>query len=194
MPKLTIAKLTSTIALAICSFSSFAALTLDKSQSTLSFISTKNVNVSEQHTFEHFSGQIDDQGKLIITINIASLNTLIPIRNERMQSMLFNMNSYSTASFTAQIDPSLRTLKSGEMSLTTVEGDMLIAGNSAPISFDVVITGLQDGSISATTVKPTIINATDFGLDEGIEALKEVAKLKSISTSVPLSFSVTFKP
>lgn len=193
MSKLTFAAFTSSIALTLLSFSSFAALTLDKSKSSINFVSTKNVNVSEQHSFDRFSGQIDDQGKLSITIGISSLNTLIPIRNERMQKMLFNMSEYTSATFTAQVDDSLTQIKLGEMKHATVAGEMMIAGNTAPVSFDLVLTGLQEGSINATTVKPTIISTTAFNLDEGVQALQKIAMLQNISTAVPLSFSATFQ-
>lgn len=192
MSKPTLAVLFTCIAISLSSFSSVAALTLDKSKSTVNFGSTKNQKISEQHTFDNFSGQIDDQGRLIITINIMSVNTLIPIRNERMQKMLFNMSKYSSATFTAQVDSSLSMLQAGESKQTIIAGEMTIAGNTAPVSFEVALTGLKDGSINATTVKPTIITTTAFNLDEGVAALQQVAMLKSISTSVPLSFNATF--
>jgi polyisoprenoid-binding protein YceI len=192
MSKPTLAVFFTCIAISLSSFSSVAALTLDKSQSTLNFGSTKNQNISEQHTFDDFSGQIDDKGRLIITIKIISLNTLIPIRNERMQKMLFNMSEYSSATFIAQVDPTVSNLQAGESKQTIIAGEMTIAGNTAPVSFEVALTGLKDGSINATTVKPTRISTTAFNLDKGVAALQQVAMLKSISKSVPLSFNATF--
>ena len=174
------------------SFSSHAALTLAKSQPSINFISTKNQHISEQHSFDNFSGQISDNGELVITIDIASLKTNIPIRNERMQKMLFDMANFSTAKFTAMIPSDLSELSAGEMKRTTVSGDMMIAGKTATVSFEIILTGLNNGSINATTVRSTILNASDFDLDEGIAALQKVAMLQSISKTVPLSFSATF--
>ena len=192
MSKSILSSVVLSIALSISSFNTLAQLTLDKAQSTINFISTKNEHVSETHTFDSFSGEISEQGKLTITIDISSVETLVPIRNERMQKMLFNISDYSSATFTAQIDPALTKLEAGEMQRATVAGEMMIAGNKAPISFTVMLTGLKDGSINATTATPTILNASDFNLDEGIAALQKVANLKSISKTVPLSFSATF--
>ncbi|MFT6413266.1 MAG: polyisoprenoid-binding protein YceI, partial [Glaciecola sp.] len=115
MSKPTLMVLFTSIAISLSSFSSVAALTLDKSQSSVNFVSTKNQHISEQHTFDNYSGQLDDQGKLTITIDIMSVNTLIPIRNERMQKMFFNMSEYSVATFTAQIDSALTKLQAGEL-------------------------------------------------------------------------------
>jgi len=192
MSKPTLAVLFTSIAIALSSFSSVAALTLDKSKSTVNFVSTKNQHISELHTFDNYSGQLDDQGKLTITIDIMSVNTLIPIRNERMQQMLFNVSEYSSATFTAQVDPALTKLQAGELKRTSIVGEMTIAGNTAPVSFEVALIGLQNGSINATTVKPTIISTTAFKLDDGVAALQQVAMLQGISKAVPLSFSATF--
>lgn len=192
MSKSILSSVVLSIALSVSSFSTLAQLTLDKAQSTINFISTKNEHVSETHTFNNFSGELSEQGKLAITIDISSVETIVPIRNERMQKMLFNMSDYSSATFTAQIDPALTKLEAGEMKHVTVAGEMMIAGNKAPISFEVALTGLKDRSINATTSAPTILSTTAFNLDEGVTALQKVAMLKSISKSVPLSFSATF--
>jgi polyisoprenoid-binding protein YceI len=180
------------LVLLLLSHVSVAQMTLDEAQSSLSFMSTKNTNISEQHTFDRFSGKIDTQGKLLITIDMTSVNTMIPIRNERMQSMLFSVSDYSEATFTASIPKALTKLSSGEHKMASIDGTMTIAGNSAPVSFKVAVTGLSNGGIAVSTRQPTVLSASTFKLDEGIAALKEIAGLQSISSAVPLSFSVVF--
>jgi len=56
---------------------------------------------------------------------------------------------------------------------------------------DVMITRL-DEALVATTLKPIVVTAVDFGLQAGVEALREVAGLPSISRAVPVSFTVLF--
>jgi hypothetical protein len=56
---------------------------------------------------------------------------------------------------------------------------------------DVMITRL-DKALVATTLKPIVVTADDFGLQTGVEALREVAGLPSISRAVPVSFTVLF--
>ena len=180
------------LSLLLISHASVAQLTLDEAQSSLSFMSTKNTNLSEQHTFDRFSGSVDAESKLLITIDMTSVNTMIPIRNERMQSMLFSVSDYSEATFAASIPKALTQLSGGEHKMASIDGTMTIAGNSAPVSFKVAVTGLSDGGIAVTTRQPTILSASTFKLDEGITALKEIAGLQSISSAVPLSFSVVF--
>ena len=42
--------------------------------------------------------------------------------------------------------------------------------------------------------KACCLNAADFDIGAGIEKLMDVAKLPSISTAVPVSFNLVFKP
>lgn len=180
------------LAMLLLSHVSLAQMALDEAKSSLSFMSTKNTNVSEQHTFDRFSGSVDSKGELLITIDMSSVNTMIPIRNERMQSMLFSVSDYSEATFTASLPAELTKLASGEHKMASIDGTMTITGTSAPVTFKVVVTGLSDGSIAVTTQQPTLLSASTFKLEEGIAALKEIAGLQSISSVVPLSFSVVF--
>ena len=191
MSKNTLALLTMAT-LSFSSFNSLADMTLDKSVSSLNFISSKNEHIAEQHSFDRFTGMIDEKGKLLITIDMTSVNTLIPIRNERMQSLLFNVEKYTSATFSAQLSPKMLSLKSGEILKATIVGEMSIAGTTAPVSFDVSLVGLLNDRIQASTNKPTLISTSTFQLDDGIDALQKIAMLQSISKSVPLSFNVTF--
>lgn len=44
-----------------------------------------------------------------------------------------------------------------------------------------------------TSLKPFILSANDYGLAEGIEMLRTVANLPSISTVVPVTYNFIFK-
>lgn len=165
---------------------------LEKESSSVNFLSTKNVNVTESHTFDNFSGSITEDGALTLLIDLSSVNTLIPIRNERMQTMLFNSAAFPQTKFTAQLDDSLLNLTPGERKMASVEGELSLSGATSKLTFDIVVTGLKNGQLSAATVKPTVINAADFGLTGGLEALREVAMLQNISQTVPFSFYVVF--
>ena len=50
-----------------------------------------------------------------------------------------------------------------------------------------------DGTITVTSITPMIIDADNFGLVAGINKLQEIAGLKSITRTVPVTFSLTFK-
>ena len=70
---------------------SFAEWTLSP-DSSVKFLSTKNTNITEVHEFTQVSGSVSDQGSAKIAIDLSSVETGIEIRNERMQSMLFNVS------------------------------------------------------------------------------------------------------
>lgn len=192
-------KVTTLLSLSILFASSFASpvlladLSLNKDASQVNFVSIKNEHIAEIHSFDEFSGSLSAEGKLQININLMSVNTLIPIRNERMQKMLFDASNFAVATFIADIDKSFASMPIGSSKNVSINGDLTIKDKIVPVSFLVNITSLEEGKVNATTIKPTIISASQFGLDDGINALQEIAMLKSISKSVPLSFSVTFQ-
>ena len=50
------------------------------------------------------------------------------------------------------------------------------------------------GGLRVIAAEPVLISAADFGLESGVEALREVAGLNVISTAVPVSFQLVFTP
>ena len=57
---------------------------LDSDASNLSFISIKNGTIVETHTFSTLSGEVGNDGNAAVIIALSSVQTLIPIRDERM--------------------------------------------------------------------------------------------------------------
>ena len=64
------------------------------SESDIAFATIKNSAVVESHTFERFSGEVMLSGAANIRVDLASVETRIPIRNERMGTLLFNINQF----------------------------------------------------------------------------------------------------
>lgn len=169
-----------------------AEWSLNNEASTLSFVSTKAEHVAEVHTFDVLSGEIDDDGTVSVTIELASVNTLIPIRNERMQAMLFETNLFPEATIEASIDlAALAAMSAGGSETMQLNFSLSMRDTSRSYTADVMVTRLEDG-LMATTLKPIVVTADDFGLQTGVEALREVAGLPSISRAVPVSFTVLF--
>ena len=77
------------VAALLLSPATWADWTLDNAGSRLSFVSIKATNVAEVHTFDALSGSVGGDGHARVVIQLASVNTLIPIRDERMREMLF---------------------------------------------------------------------------------------------------------
>ena len=166
---------------------------LDNNSSTLSFVTVKADHVGEVHTFDKLSGDINDDGSVQITIELASVNTLIDIRNERMQNMLFETNLFPQATISGEIDlDAVAEMDAGVSQAISVDFDLAIHGESSSYTADVLVTRTESG-VLASTVKPIIVMADTHGLVSGVEALREVAGLPSISRAVPVSFNVVFE-
>lgn len=166
---------------------------LDNNSSTLSFVTVKADHVGEVHTFDQLSGDINDDGSVQITIELASVNTLIDIRNERMQNMLFETNLFPQATITGEIDlDAVAAMDAGVSQAISVDFDLAIHGETSSYTAGVLVTRTESG-VLASTLKPIIVMADTYGLVSGVEALREVAGLPSISRAVPVSFNVIFE-
>ncbi|MCY3565550.1 MAG: YceI family protein [Gammaproteobacteria bacterium] len=175
-------------------FSAQAQWQLDNDASTLSFVTIKADHVGEVHTFDLLTGMIDDEGNAEIAIELISINTLIPIRDERMQNMLFETSLFPEANLTAQLDiDQFAELEIGRSATATISFDLSMRDQSNRYQAEVKVTRLADDGIQATTLKPVIVVANSFDLVSGVEALREVAGLPSISNAVPVSFTVVFR-
>ena len=169
-----------------------AQWSLDNSASTLSFVTVKADHVGEVHTFDQLSGSIDDRGNVEIMVELASVNTLIDIRNERMQSMLFETNLFPRAMITGDVDlASFVEMSPGASITAQVEFELDIHGVSNSYNTELIVTRLANGMVASTS-KPIIVTAASHGLVDGVEALREIAGLPSISRSVPVTFNVVF--
>lgn len=166
---------------------------LDNNDSRLSFITTKAGNVAEVHRFSTLSGAVDKSGAAHISIHLASVDTLIDIRNERMKAMLFETDLFPKATIDAQIDLSaIDKMAAGDTVNTTLNATLNLHGKSTPLTLEVVIARLSGKRLMVSSWRPVIINASDYALVEGLEKLRTVAGLPSISNAVPVDFVLMF--
>jgi hypothetical protein len=74
-----------------------------------------------------------------------------------------------------------------------LQGQLSLHGQSKPVTAELVIARLAPGTLLVSSRKPLIVQAGDFDLLEGVEKLREVAGLTSISSAIPVSFVLTFE-
>ena len=173
--------------------SASADWTLDNNASELSFISIKAGDVGEVHRFSRIDGGVDDSGNATVTIQLASVETLIPIRDERMRDILFETGLFPTATLSTHIDPKLTDeLMPGDSQTLTAEITLDLHGASVPLTMELAIARLSDSRVLVSSLKPVIVNAGVFDLANGIEELRELAGLPAISKAVPVSFVLMF--
>ncbi|MCK5889334.1 MAG: YceI family protein [Methylococcales bacterium] len=184
------------IALALSSavFNVAADWSLNNKESTLNFISIKNLTIGEVHRFKTLEGHLKDDGSVNVSIILDSVDTRIPKRDERMKKVLFSTTKFPKATIATKVDSKkISGLKAGESFLQTAELELSIAGKKQEVEGKLRITALTDKTFLASTVQPIIINLANFELIKGIGLLKGLAKLSSISTAVPVTASFIFE-
>ncbi|WP_417665061.1 YceI family protein [Pseudidiomarina sp.] len=165
---------------------------LDSDNSELNFVSVKNDHVAEVHRFTELQGEWKNN-TVTIEIPVVSLDTQIPIRNERMLEHLFNSNEYPIVSAKATLeDTVLLDMPVGGTMPLSADMMVYIAGDSDTVSAHMQVTRISENRFLATTTQPIIINTSAFSLVSGIDKLREIAGLARIDYAVPVTFSVQF--
>lgn len=186
-----IPRLTLCLSLLMAAVSAQADWTLVNESSQLNFVSTKASHIAETHTFTELSGQITDDGAAKLVIDLTSVDTGIDIRDQRMQSMLFDVVSFPDARIETRLDLSALETLTAPTTLV-IEAELSLAGQTTPVQGRVLVVPVDRSRVSITTVAPIIVRAPSLGLESGIEALREIAGLPSIGYSVPVTFSLIF--
>ena len=168
---------------------------LDAKDSALHFVSIKKGAVGEVHTFRKLEGAVSDLGAAVVQIRLDSVDTGVEIRDERMRKMLFRTEKHPLATATAKMDAAmLKALKPGERRLIPLKFSLKLHGAVHAYEVPVIVTGLTGGAIAVDSRQPVIVNAADFGLEQGVEALRKVVELPSIAKAVPVTFDLVFRP
>lgn len=190
----TLAKLSSAALLLGASCAASAAWDLDNERSTVQFMSVKNASVVELHHFNALTGGITDNGAARVVIDLDSVETLVPIRNQRMRELLFETVRFPAALLSTQIPDDLTAMRPGESRTLELNITVELHGTSVVYPAQVLVTGLAAHGLQVVLSEPILVKAADFGLAAGIGVLREVAGLKSISTTVPISAQLLFLP
>ena len=163
-------------------------------ESRINFISIKASDIAEIHTFKELLGSVKNNGQAQVVINLSSLETLIPIRNERMGNLLFETKVYPVASFKLKLDLQTFLLTEvGKSSDVTLRGVLELKGKQFSMPVKISVTRLSDQSFLVKSSEPLLLNADSLDLSDGIESLRLIAGLPSISKSVPVTFSLIFR-
>ena len=180
--------------LVVCASGYASAWTLDNTASSLAFATVKASDIGESHRFKSISGMVSSDGEVAIEIDLASIDTGIPIRDERMGEHLFQVIRFPTAQFNTSINlDDVGSIRLGGAKTVAVQGELIVGTSRLKLAFDVLVWRLADQSMVVSTVQPVIVNAASLNLVSGVEKLREIAGLPSISKAVPVTFSLTFR-
>ena len=166
---------------------------LNENNSHLSFVSIKNNAVAEVNRFESLSGAVTVAGEATVNIALDSIETNIPIRNDRMKTMLFQTGIFTQASVSTQLDiPVFRDLETGASISAELSLELNLHGIMGKVPARVRVTRAQKNTWLVNSIQPLIINAPGYQLAEGIEALRNIAGLQSITPVIPVTFILEF--
>ncbi len=167
---------------------------MDQDYSSFSITSVKKGSIAEAFHFTTIKGSIDPIGKTRIIINLASIDSAIPVRDDRLKKMLFEVVLFPTADITAQLDLKKYTsLNVGHRAKKELTFKLSLHGIEEEMEADVFVTRLSKNTYSVATIKPIMVSAETFKLTDGIKKLAKIAKLPTINSVVPVSFNLLFR-
>jgi hypothetical protein len=180
--------------LVICltaSTNALAGWVIDPAGSYVGFASVKNGLIAENHSFKQITGTIEDSGDVEIAVALSSVETLIPIRNKRLQEMLFKVAQYPLLTVTANLNlEEFTSLELGKSKTDTILLGVNLHGTNLSKNVLVKVTRSSSNSYEVTSLGPIVIHASQFALSDGVESLRKVAGLQSIDLMVPVTFDL----
>ena len=166
---------------------------LDNESSRLSFVTTKNTNIAEVQRFLVLHGKVDRKGVAKLQVELESVSTGIPLRDERLRNDLFEIKQFPEALISAQIDLGpINDLAPGAQLELRLPLVVALHGKEHSYSAQLLATRLDDRRFQVVTLEPLVLQASDFDLLPGLQALRKMAGLSSIGLSVPVGAVLIF--
>jgi len=170
------------------------AWSLDSEASRIAFASIKSGELIETHFFPGLTGEVSQLGETVITIPLDQVETKIDQRNERMQSLFFQTDTYPLAEIRASVArDGFADLPVGGRLETELDGVLSLHGIDSTVYANVFVTRISPVRVEVATTEPVIVHVADHNLEAGLEALREVANLPSITPAVPVTFTFVFE-
>ena len=164
---------------------------LSADESKIAFASVKKDTVGEVHHFGSIDGSVDKSGNVSVEIDLASVETWIDIRNERMQKFVFGSAPKAMLKATVNIEE-LEAIKAGDTDVIDVEGTLKLGGNDIPIETSLFIARMSDDKMVAVTDEMIMLGTDEAGIDGSISKLMELAKLPGITRVSPVTLRLVF--
>jgi len=170
-----------------------SAWTLDPADSRLSYVSIKAGEIAEANRFDRLAGSVAADGTATLDIELASVNTGVDIRNERMREIFFEVTGNPKAVVTAKLDPATFTgLAVGQSITRTMNATVALKGVESTVESEVLVTRVSADRVTVVPTAPVIISTDMFELTDELGELRALAQLPSITPAVPVTFALTF--
>ncbi len=191
--KLILGTITMIAAASLFSNSAHAEWILDASNSNLSYGTIKNDMIGETNMFKTISGTIDDNGHVNIDIDLASVDTQLELRDQRMKDIVFKVADNPSAKLTGDMnleahnDQAVGTSRVIEATIA-----LELVGEKVEHDVSLVVTRLAENKVMVIPHGVIFIDADDYELLDALEQLRNLAGLDTIASVVPMSFYLTF--
>jgi len=170
-----------------------AAWTLDPAASRLGYVSIKAGEVAENNRFDRLSGSVAADGTAALRIDLASVNTGVEIRDERMREIFFAVSENPEATITAKLDPAtFAGLAIGQAITRPLKATVTLKGASADVETEVLVSRVGEDRVTVVPTAPVIVSTDMFGLTDELGELRALAELPSITPAVPVTFTLAF--
>ena len=183
----------SLICFSLLSLNAFADWTLDSQKSELTFNTTKNAAVTETHHFSDFNGSIKPDGTAQLTINTATVQTNIDKRDQRLRDLFFKVANFPESNIRLSIPKDILTAqKVGTQKVLETNAQISLVGKTVNKPVTLNVTYIAKDQVEVSSGMAVVLDVKEFGLLAGLNKLKNLAGLKSIDETVPVSFKLIF--
>ena len=166
---------------------------LDPAGSRLAYVSIKAGEIAEANRFDKLTGTVAADGTASLDIDLASVNTGVDIRNERMREIFFQVAENPKASVTAKLDPAaFAGLAVGQSLTRPLKATVALKGMEQALETEVLVTRVSADRVTVVPTAPVIITTDMFGLTDELGELRALAQLPSITPAVPVTFTLAF--
>ncbi|MXX98400.1 MAG: YceI family protein, partial [Gammaproteobacteria bacterium] len=120
--------------------------------------------------------------------DLNSLDTNVPIRDERIAEHVFLSKQYPQAIVSATIDG----LEQLNYARKQIEATLAMRGQSHRLQGEVIVKRSNPDTLQIQTVTPILVDANAYGMLDGFAKLKELVGLMQIPTTIPVSLHLVF--
>ena len=166
---------------------------LNPERSAISYLSSKQATAEtplmfESNLFHEFSGTIDG-AQVELVVELDSLDTKVPIRDERVAEHVFLSKQYPQATVSATVDD----IEQLSYARKQISATLTMRGQSRDLQAEVIIERSDPKTLRIQTTTPVLVDANAYGMLDGFAILKQLVGLMQIPTTIPVSLHLVFE-
>lgn len=159
--------------------------------SSIYAISIKSQHLAEVHQFSISSATLTDSGQFSMKVALSSVVSGVPHRNQLLQDVLFEVTKYPLMALSTTIAMDwFAELPLATVTSLGIDAELSLHGIQRPLPLSLHVVKLSDSQLWLTNAKPVLLDLSAFGYPKGLKKLTQLSNLDSISTAVPVTFSL----